>query len=122
MANIIRPPRISDLFDVKQKKGEPLKEYLNRFCEVLVLPPEPSRRDGGGRVRKRFAGESFQQLPTQRETDVNDGNQGTSLSSHSNRRGHPTKEVKRTAGQREIQGANWRSSAEIVQELCQAVE
>jgi len=55
--------------------------------------PEPLGRYGGGRVRKRFAGESFQRLPTQRETDVNDGSQETSLNSHNNRRGHPTKEV-----------------------------
>jgi len=59
------------------------------------MPLEPSGRDGGGRVRKRFVGESFQRLPTQRETDVNDGNQGRSLNSHNNRRGHPTKKVER---------------------------
>jgi len=35
-ANIITPPRIADLFDIKQKESEPLKEYLNHFCEVSI--------------------------------------------------------------------------------------
>lgn len=27
---------MADLFDIRQKEGEPLKEYLNRFYEVSV--------------------------------------------------------------------------------------
>jgi len=35
-ANKVKPPHMNDLFDIKQKEGESLKEYLNRFCEVSV--------------------------------------------------------------------------------------
>lgn len=31
-----KPPRIVDLFDIKQGVDEPLREYLNRFCFILV--------------------------------------------------------------------------------------
>jgi len=34
VANMVKPPRMGDLFDVRQKEGEPLKKYLKRFCEI----------------------------------------------------------------------------------------
>jgi len=35
-SNKVNTPRLYDLFNVKQREGESLKEYLNRFCAVLV--------------------------------------------------------------------------------------
>jgi len=35
-ANKIKPHLMADLFDIKQAEGDPLKNYLNRFCEVSV--------------------------------------------------------------------------------------
>jgi len=35
-ANKVNPPRLCDLFNVRQSEGELLKAYLNRFCAVSV--------------------------------------------------------------------------------------
>ena len=35
-ANKVNPPRLYDLFNIKQREEELLNEYLNRFCVVLV--------------------------------------------------------------------------------------
>jgi len=40
-ANVVKPPRMADLFDVRKREGEPLKEYLNRFCEISVCVHNP---------------------------------------------------------------------------------
>jgi len=34
--NKVKPPRIYDLFGVRQREGEPLKGYLNRFNALTV--------------------------------------------------------------------------------------
>jgi len=34
--NKVKPPRLYDLFDIRQSEGETLKDYLNRFCTVTV--------------------------------------------------------------------------------------
>ena len=34
--NKVNPPRLYDLFNVKQREGESLKEYLNKICAVSV--------------------------------------------------------------------------------------
>lgn len=34
--NKIEPPRLANLFDVRQREGESCKDYLNRFCVVSV--------------------------------------------------------------------------------------
>jgi len=34
--NKVKPPRLYDLFGVRQRGGEPLKDYLNRFYSVTV--------------------------------------------------------------------------------------
>jgi len=35
-ANKVKPPRLYDLFNVKQREGEALRGYLNRFFAVMV--------------------------------------------------------------------------------------
>jgi len=40
-ANVVKPPRMADLFDVRQREGESLKGYLNRFCEIFVCVQNP---------------------------------------------------------------------------------
>ena len=40
-AHIVKPPRIANLFDITQKDGEPLKLFLNRFCEISVCVQNP---------------------------------------------------------------------------------
>jgi len=35
-ANKVKPPRIYDIFSVKQREGESLKDYLNRFSALTV--------------------------------------------------------------------------------------
>jgi len=35
-ANKVNPPRLYDLLNVKQREGESIKEYLNRYCAVSV--------------------------------------------------------------------------------------
>jgi len=34
--NTVKPSRSYDLFGVRQREGEPLEDYLNRFCAVTV--------------------------------------------------------------------------------------
>jgi len=34
--NKVKPPRLHNLFGVRQREGESLKDYLNRFCTVTV--------------------------------------------------------------------------------------
>jgi len=34
--NKVKPPRLYDLFNVKQREKEALKDYLNRLCTVTV--------------------------------------------------------------------------------------
>jgi len=34
--NKVKPPRLYDLFSIRQREGEALKDYLNRFCMVRV--------------------------------------------------------------------------------------
>jgi len=41
-ANKIKLPRIANLFDIKQVEVDPLKNYLNRFCEVSVRIHQPN--------------------------------------------------------------------------------
>ena len=39
VANRAKPPRMSDLFDVRQGTEEPLRDYLNRFCDASTNIP-----------------------------------------------------------------------------------
>jgi len=41
-ANKIEPPRLIDLFDVRQREGEPCKDYLDGFCVVSVCLWNPN--------------------------------------------------------------------------------
>jgi len=43
-ANKTKPPKMTDLFEVKQAKGESIKQYLRCFNEVVVQIPHPNER------------------------------------------------------------------------------
>jgi len=40
-ANRAKPPRIVDLFDIRQGSDEPLREYINRFCDASTNISNP---------------------------------------------------------------------------------
>ena len=52
-ANKVNPPRLCDMFNVRQSEMESLKGYLNRFCAVLVRLRTQEKRDGGCSFRTR---------------------------------------------------------------------
>jgi len=35
-AKKVKPPKLAELFDIRQHEIEPLKDYLNRFCDIIV--------------------------------------------------------------------------------------
>ena len=35
-ANMVKPPRMYDLFGVRKREGKPLKDYLNRFNALTI--------------------------------------------------------------------------------------
>jgi len=51
-ANKIEPPRLADLFDVRQGEGESYKEYLNRFYVVSVRLRNLNEEIGGGCIHE----------------------------------------------------------------------
>jgi len=35
-SNAVKPPKATNLFDIRQKENETLKEYLSHFCDIVV--------------------------------------------------------------------------------------
>jgi len=57
--NKVKTPWIGDFFDVKQRDGEPLKDYLNRFYEVHVCVQHPNEKMVVDRFVKGLYANSF---------------------------------------------------------------
>jgi len=94
VANVVKPPRMVDLFDVRQKTGESLKEYLNRFCKILVCFQNP---------RDEMVVDAF--VKGLLANPFSNGSLRTCFNQHSDWRSYPTQEDKWAPRRGAVQGA-----------------